>query len=216
MNTKTIVIAGILIVYGLLKILLGVLAFALPKETKQKWSKHPILGILVSEDETIAGKVVELIIMIFGIFTLIHGINLVSPVHDFIHNMLFSPISVYVLHSIFGTFLVLFYFAVVFTEIKIDKDMKYRNSYITKGLCSGLVFLITIPIVLLYRLHVEHGFKNIARIKPQHFVISILFTVMISLTLLYFVDEVFDIERKGFNVLYDVTSLIAIPLDISV
>jgi hypothetical protein len=211
---RTAILAPLLILYGVFKMAVFLANISLSKEKKALLHKNPVLHWFISFDESFAGKFVEIVIAVFGVFTIIHGLNMIVPMPAWIQRALFSQSSIYFVHSLFGALLVVFYGLVIFSNVNIPKDMTYRDEYIIKGFCSGLVFLVTIPIVFMYRLQTKHGLTSF-KLHTKELFFALVTTTVLALSILYFVNETLDLEAKATAKLADMSTSIVIALDIA-
>ncbi|KAG5186334.1 hypothetical protein JKP88DRAFT_240937 [Tribonema minus] len=111
----------------------------------------PFLKSFYGADETTAGKMVESVFVLFGIFSVLHGLDKLHLLHGKMSHLLESKYTNYAIYAAIGTFLTAFYSLVVYTDADIDKDEKQMAHYKLIGIAGGLSFLICFPFyVLMY------------------------------------------------------------------
>ncbi len=149
MNTS-IIVGLLLIVYGLFKLFVGYVSVFASKHEADAWvERHRWMRSFVAADRTVAGKGLHFALLLFGVYSLLHGIAMGlshSSMHAWLHRYLHGA---YVNGAV-GAALLLFYGAVVYTRLPIEKDPEQLQHYKTDGLGSALVFLMMVPIALVH------------------------------------------------------------------
>jgi len=143
--TLKFVIGITYILYGLLKIIIGVSVMTLPTKII---AKIPVLNwfLQVVEDDTVAGRVYEYALMVFGVYTIIHGLALVGILPAGVDDFLDTKYVQYTIYMALGVPLTIFYALVLYTNLPISKDMRFKAYYEWLGLGGGL-FFVSIPIL---------------------------------------------------------------------
>ena len=133
------IVASCYIFYGVVKLVLGSSLFITKLQTL------PGFNLLKDEyaDKTTAGRFYEYVLILFAVYTIIYGIGLFHVLPQSITNFLEYKHTENTLFIILGSILVLFYSLVLFTNVPIKKDMKYKKNYKLLGLFGGILFLIT-------------------------------------------------------------------------
>lgn len=204
------VIAILLIFYGFLKVAVLLLNVLLTNKQKEKYTEGNMLSYLITKDETVSGLVFEIVIAIFGVFTIVHGIDVLYGVPKYLHNIFLSSRSLYIVHGILGMVLVVFYSLVVFTKLPIPKTPEFRTQYVIKGICTGLAFLLTIPIIYMYRKYIDSSDFELS----DDIRIALFSTTILTLILLYILSK--ELQGSKGNKMPDLATLAMIPLDLSI
>lgn len=132
---------GFLIFYGALKILIIVLNFFSPDNIRNYLIKIPVLGhIFEDNDYEFAHNIFNLCFLIYGVHTLLHGLNITNHLH--VPHWILSHDANYALHLFLGMFMSIFYYSLL------DVNQSF---YVVEGVYVGLAFLATVPIVYLLR-----------------------------------------------------------------
>jgi hypothetical protein len=162
-----------LTLYGLLKVFVGTTATMASEETKHKIIKLiPALKAFYGSDETTAGKVIEYVFVLFGLFSVLHGLDKLNVLSDKMSHVLESKYTNYTVYTAIGLFLTVFYSLVVYTDADIEKDVKQLAHYKLMGIAGGLSFLICFPIyVLVY--HQKGAPQNLATMSSMGAIVAI-------------------------------------------
>lgn len=138
----------IFILFGLTKILLVVLVtWILPRDIEEKLSKIPAVNLFVSGDTSLAGRMIDYIILTFAIFTLIHGLAVVDVFSPAFTHFIESKELHYTIYSTLGLICILFYSLVLYTSLPIDKNPTHKSAYRIYGYVTGISFLVA-PLIL--------------------------------------------------------------------
>jgi len=135
------------IIYGLIKVLVGIALFNVPKDVLLK--KFPFIKNLTSpeEDDTISGKMYEYVFIIFGLFTFFNGMSLVRLLPRMLINFFEYKRTEYIVFIALGLLLTIFYSLVLFTKTNIPKREDQTIYYKFYGLGGGIFFLL-MPFIL--------------------------------------------------------------------
>jgi len=141
MNTK-IIIAALYIFYGITKLIIGLSVLSLPTAII---AKIPVLKwfIKVIADKTIAGRFYEYILLLFGIYTIIHGFAILEIFPSKYNKFIERKQVLYTVFEFFGIVLTVFYSLVVYTDLPISKEKEKYNDYKLFGLTTGLLFIVS-------------------------------------------------------------------------
>ena len=169
-NIKT-VLGIVYILYGLLKVLIGVALFTVPKDVLFK--KIPFIKNLVSpeEDDTISGRLYEYVLLVFGLFTFFNGMSLVRLLPRALITFFEYKSTEYTVFITLGLLLTTFYSLALFTKTNIPKREDQTMYYKFYGLGGGIFFLM-MPVV----------FESISYASPMFHNLSIESKSMIVLT----------------------------------
>lgn len=217
----------VLVVYGVFKILYGLYDNLITRAQRIANKQNKWLKYITSADYTIASKVVSLSLLFFGIYTLIHGLDILGvfgkETHEWLEHYFLGEIPLFIQFSIYSVFVTGFYALVVYTDLPIQKDPDNMFFYIVGGLCLGLSFIISLPIMVLYYLYVKNGME-LFRLNPWLCILNILACVAYIILMLYLtLDALRDKLAKDNKRVQDMTpveiytlvsTLIMIPLNI--
>jgi len=148
MNFDFKTVLGIVyIIYGLIKVLVGIALFNVPKDVLLK--KFPFIKNLTSpeEDDTISGKMYEYVFIIFGLFTFFNGMSLLRLLPRMLINFFEYKRTEYIVFIALGLLLTIFYSLVLFTKTNIPKREDQTIYYKFYGLGGGIFFLL-MPFIL--------------------------------------------------------------------
>jgi len=148
MNFDFKILLGIVyIIYGLIKVLVGIALFNVPKDVLLK--KFPIIKNFTSpeEDDTISGKMYEYIFIIFGLFTFFNGMSLIRLLPKTLIKFFEYKWTEYTVFITLGLLSTIFYSLVLFTKTKIPKREDQTTYYKFYGLGGGIFLLLT-PFIL--------------------------------------------------------------------
>jgi hypothetical protein len=205
MNTNNI--AGVLlIIYGFIKLSLCILYFASPYHIKEKIHNTPGLGFLVSIDVSVTGKVMTTFLLLLSIFTLVHGLSILNVFSESVNHAMESMIVQVLFNLVMGIMMTAFFAIIVFTDVNIPKDPSQINSYRLVGFGGGLLFLVTVPLILVF-------YKYWQPLRWQGVALpgSIMLIVVAMLLTLCFVATYFSTKTRSGN---DIANLLMIPLNL--
>ena len=137
----------IFILYGLIKLLIVLsLTWFIPPDIEKKLSMIEGIDLIVSGDHTLAGRMIEYILLAFGIFTILHGAALMEIFSAKTSHYIESKDVQYAVYSALGLFSIVFYTLVLYTKLPIDKDPASYDNYKLYGYIGGLSFLL-VPVI---------------------------------------------------------------------
>ncbi len=208
MSVFYILLSLILILYGIIKIIIGILSYSTDK-TRNYFKNIPIFKFFITKDRTISAKIFDTSILLFGIYSFLHGLAMLELFSNKVNKILESRILLYSLCIILGTFLVIFYYIICYTKNDIEKKEEYINKYKLEGIGSGIVFLLTIPLMILYDYYI---IKTI-QINTTQYIINILSIIILSIILIILIIDIHNNKWLNINV-YRLITLLIIPLNI--
>jgi cbb3-type cytochrome oxidase subunit 3 len=183
-------VAIIAILYGVFKIALGLIAIFLPDSYRRK---HPILREILSDDTTVAAKVMEIVLIIFGVYSLLTALDMLGYIYL---PWLTSRQFIYSFYTTLGMVLILFYYLVVYTRVHIQKDNSEMFRYKFIGIAGGIGFLIMVPLFFIYHQWEDHGLHlNASWEQRIQTVLAILFTIFLACAIVFM-----SLEAKKQNV----------------
>lgn len=128
-----IIIGVILILYGIFKII---------------FSYHELRDEKRKED-TFADLFLIILLLIFGIYSLIHGIAMI--IHNTAFGKAIDNINTFaILYIIFGVLMIELYAIVVYTNIPIPKNENKMEKYKLVGIGGGILFFLALIIKLIW------------------------------------------------------------------
>lgn len=145
----------LLVVYGLLKLIMGILALTLPVKYREGVQHIKVVRDFITMDVTTAGKFIDISIIMFATYSVIKGLVIVKAVkHRSLKTFVFDPKYTYLLYGVLGIVLLLFYIMIVYSNwneiIGISKDNNRTYTYKLSGIGSGLVFLLTVLFIYIF------------------------------------------------------------------
>lgn len=162
----------IVFVYGVGKLILSIIK-ALPP-------KYDNLFSFVKHDRTTAGYVLDLILFIFGVYSILHGLRLMEhlhPSHAEILNNVHVTVAIY---TGIGIFMLVFYSLVLYSNVPISKEDNERTTYEMLGLGGGFTFLLSVCVLLAW--HIYYDNVPVSFVRKSH---SIIFLVALAILLTY-------------------------------
>lgn len=190
-NVK-ILIGIIFIVYSIFKITMGGLACVINQDMREKLSKLPVFKYFVLEDYTISGKVFDFVLMLFGIYTLLHGLNLLNLLPKKLENILLNTTVLIIINAVFGLFLTGYFYLVLFTNVPISKNMNYADKYIIPGFISGLAYLISLILIFIFRYYQNKTTWN--SVLMTLYIITIIILIEIFIYILVTVKKINNVH----------------------
>lgn len=137
-------IIGVLFVgYAIFKITVSLLNFTLPQHVLIRMHET-VLGTFVNNDRTYAGRTFDVVLLVYAMYSLTHGLTLMGCPLPHLAN--FWKASFY---TVLGLFVVVFYSLVLFTDIRISKTKSEYHMY-SLYWALGYFFLMTATLVPYY------------------------------------------------------------------
>lgn len=193
----------LLIIYGIIKISFGLVATVAPPKLQEQIKKHELFKHLITDDNTFSGKFVYYCFIVYGIYTFIHGLSFMNLVSENIDSILTNDMYNYIFNFIIGAILTVYYYFVAYTNVILDKDDKFHDQYIVHGIISGLLFLIFVPIMVVY----NHIMVFKAKINTK--ILVYLLSICALLGLMYIIlNTVYNLQNM------DILSKLMVPLNI--
>lgn len=203
-----IVLGCLMLLYGFAKLIIGCIACFFSPEMRKKAASVKVLGFFLNDDMTIAGKAFNFALMIFGIYSIVHGLDMIHVLPYNVSEFVMKRHIMYYINGIIGVCLIAFYSLVLFTNVKIPKMEEHKHRYMIEGLCSGLMFVIMLPIfAITHEIH-DHGINQVNWFKITMYTLCI---VLLSALLYSIIKKVYAEENKNGS-LHGIINLIMIPL----
>lgn len=183
LETSELIIAGLYILYGIIKISLGLTVMIVPTEDLKK--TKPLKSLAKhSEDKTFAGRFYEYVLLAFGVYTIIYGLNMLHFFPDNIYETIDRKETEYTVFIILGLLLTIVYALVLYTDAPISKDMKFEEHYKVLGLLGGLSFLV-MPLIWEMVEQYSPWFKELSLAKKSGVILSSTIITLIIVELVY-------------------------------
>lgn len=124
----------VLVAYGLAKLSIG---------TSLQFQPSPGL------DHTVAGRVVDVCLMIFGIYTFGHGLGILGSMTPYWNHFFTDMKTTAVVYGIMGVFLIGFFSLVLFTSW-VPSSPDHKMTYELIGMLGGELFLFSVVVMAIY------------------------------------------------------------------
>lgn len=205
MSQNIIYILGILLLlYGSFKLMMGVIIVLLNDKNEKYVKENKFLRAIVRIDTSLAGKIFSLSIIVFAIYSIIHGLFLTKTLEN---KRIFSKFSHYrttcILYGILGLFMTLFYGFIVFSRYNnlVDHDEKKMSTYKFTGIGTGLFFLISLILTYIYHTH--------KRLSSSHLLVLLCALSLLITSFMMIVINEFHIIKHSIG---DILTMVMIPL----
>ena len=144
---KFTLLSSMFILFGIFKLATVIaITWFIPRDIEKKLSQIPIINILISGDKSLAGKMIDYIILTFALFTLVHGLAIMDVLPATITTIFESKLLHYSFYTLLALFSIIFYSLVLYTDYPISKNTSYNGNYKVYGFLSGFSFLL-IPLL---------------------------------------------------------------------
>lgn len=208
------------LLYGLYKFLVCYLDIILTYQQKlyllhnTSWFKH-----VLTMDVSTAGRTLSIIYIVFALITIFRSVERIKTgiVHSDVIEILNERLFIYVIYGLLGVLLVAIYCVVVYTRINIDKNDKYQQRYKVAGICGGLIFILSVPIMFLLHKVFDYGFLNAIKRHAKMTVFSLILTFVIIWIIAYIGYNILVDEgecRKKQVLPHEIISLFIIPTNV--
>lgn len=215
-----LVFGYLFLLYGLYKFLVCYLDIVLTYEQKTyllhntSWFKN-----VLTMDVSTAGRTLSIIYIVFALITIFRSVERIKTgvVHSDVIEILNERAFIYFIYGLLGVLLVMIYVLVVYTKFSIDKNSKYEKRYKLAGICGGILFITSVPIMILLHKIFDYGFLNAIKKHTTFTIFSVIFTFLmvyiigyIGYTILLKQDEC----EKHKVLLHEIISLFIIPTNV--
>lgn len=183
----------LLLIYGVVKITFAVLAFTLNDKAKARVAGIPVIGWILNTDDTLSGRLIDVVLAVFGLFSILHSLYLFRLKHlpVLLHKMVESEEINYDVHLIIGTILFFYYILVSYFDIGIPREESEILMYKIGGVAGGLSFYLSVPIIYLYNTYGKKEIRrSIVRLFTVHRIKATLAAFFIGILLLAIVGVV--------------------------
>jgi hypothetical protein len=216
-NSYTTIILGILyILYGVVKIVIGLLIMMLSAE---EISKIPILKMFSkeAEDKTLAGRMYEYVLMAFGVFTIVHGLIIFKLLPLWFEELFVHKTVQYGSLIIFGLIMTIFYALVLYTDLPIDKSTKDTDHYLTLGFVGGITFLL-MPVIWELIEFSSPFFKSLSLEQQNLLIIASIVVITVIAEIIYMIvqgaSEESSIKKIAESKIHQVTDVAEVATNI--
>jgi hypothetical protein len=180
----------VFILYGILKLIAFFALVFVPPQMQDKLATISGLNLLFTGDRTVAGRVVEWVLVVFAVFSIVHGMALLSAFPRSVDAFIESHVFQYTFYTLCGIVLVIFYTLVLYTDLPIPKTPDNRNIYWTYGYLFGGSFII-VPVVWELARHV---FPLVSALSLRHNLMLVT-TIFIAVSIAAFATYVSSSPR---------------------
>jgi len=139
MKTAHYASGAVLMLYGMIKIAIGLCIMFVPYKYIEE---NGLLTKYISDDPTFSGRFIHYVLIAYGLFTWTHGVSM-------IRNTEFKKAWIHMVNGTIGIILTAYYYLVLYTNTSLPKDAKYRNNYM-HDLIVGLSFVLFVPAWMIY------------------------------------------------------------------
>jgi hypothetical protein len=143
--------------YGLLKITVAITALFLPNKARDSLKDNRYLKYIITQDTTLAAKIIEISLLIFGVYSLVTALHMLGYIHV---PLITSRTFIYSFYTLVGLVLIAFYYIVLYTEFPVSKNEDEMLKYRIIGFVGGFTFLITTLIYFVYHQVLDHGWSE--------------------------------------------------------
>ena len=150
MGIVKIVMAIFLILIGIIKSIISILALTLTEKYKLAIKKtHKFFGTILNTDNSFAGRNIDVIILLVGLYACMHGFVMLNLMPEVIENV-FAMSTVHVcIYLKLGLYCLIFYSLVLYTNVPINKDNTRAGEYKIFGLGCALLFFASAPLAVM-------------------------------------------------------------------
>lgn len=205
MHWYTIIIAYWLILFGFIKTTVASTSLLIP-QTRPYYERIPIANIFVNNDSSFAGVFSEMGLILFGLYSLLHGAAILNWLTPGLNIILDTKITLYYIYTLFAFAFIGFYSLVLFTKLPIDKNYKYIANY-WLNIAAGIFFIIIINIILIW-----HELFNYRR-SFIYLGLLILIFILLNYIIIRIIQHAYNLENKPRP--NDIIAYVTIPLNLA-
>jgi hypothetical protein len=174
-----------LILYGIVKCLVGGSTLFLPLSTLEKLSEYPILNQVITPDKTYASLYLEVFLVLFGVYSIAHGLIRLNVIKDgIVKEFIELDEFYYVFNALTGLCLAIFFYFVIFTDMNISKNPHEYEKYKTIGFSGGLIFLITVFVTYMYGEIKTYGIADAINFNKMAFFSNTMLIIIFSIVVI--------------------------------
>ncbi len=176
------IVGSLYLIYGVVKVTVGLCLLALPERIIKK---IPVIDKLGKQrDTTLAGRMYEYVFLVFGVYTILVGLSLLHIFRPSWRHYFEQRQTEYGLVLLLGSFLVVFYLLVLFTNAPISKNPENRNHYLVLGLGGGLSFMV-LPLIWESTMYFNPWFRNLRFEQKSMVAIGLAVAVLVAADAIY-------------------------------
>jgi hypothetical protein len=204
------------LLYGIYKFIMCSLDITLTYEQRTyllnntSWLKH-----VLPMDVSTAGRTLSIIYIVFALITIFRSVERIQTgiIHSDVANILNERLFIYIIYGLLGILLVTIYSLVVYTKIITHKNDKYEKRYKLAGICGGLTFIASVPVMFLLHKIFDYGFPTAMKRYRFLTLFSLLFTILIVGLIIYIGYTIIthDNCEKKHVLMHEIISLFVIP-----
>lgn len=149
----------IFILFGVVKVVAACTVLFMPPAVKARLAKNKYIAKVLHNDTTLAGRIIELALLIFGVYSILHGLSLLGFLHTHVRRAILHPVTSHAVYAVLGIGMTFIYSAVVFhvPPVDIPHDPQYMSAYETLGVGGGTSFLMLLSLsLILHALNTAH------------------------------------------------------------
>jgi hypothetical protein len=208
------------LVYGILKFLMCYLEIVLTYEQREYLLKQvSLLKHTLTTDVSTAGRTLSIVYIVFALITIFKSVERIRTgiVHSDLVEIINERLFIYLIYGILGLFLLVLYLIVIYTNISIEKNIQYERRYKLMGICGGLTFIASVPIIYMFHKIFDNGLMNAIKDNVFMSLFSLIFTV-ITISIIFYIgysmikDDT-KCEKKNVS-LHEILTLFIIPTNI--
>lgn len=141
-----------LLIFGIVKILLGLSIIFVPLEIRKMYQDKKIIKDLIPTEKNTAELMLDISIIIIAIFSVIEGLHILGYLNNnYLSYLIFSHLFTYILYTIVGLLLIVYFSLVVYTDINVgSKNEKDYSKYEIFGVGTGILLLIIVLVKYMY------------------------------------------------------------------
>lgn len=216
-----LVFGYIFLLYGIYKFSMCYLDITLSYEQRTyllqntSWFKH-----VLSMDVSTAGRTLSVIYIVFALITIFRSLERIQTglIHSDVAGIVNERLFIYVIYGLLGILLVTIYSLVVYTQfMSIQKNNKYEKRYKLAGICGGLTFIASVPIMFILHKIFDYGFSTAMKRYRLMTVLSLLFIVSMIIIIGYIGYTIVNADnncKKKDVLLHEIISLFIIPTNV--
>lgn len=208
------------LLYGIYKFLVCYLDIALTYEQRTYLLQNvPWFTHVLSMDVSTAGRTLSIIYIVFALITILRSVERIQTgiIHNDVAGILNERLFIYVIYALLGILLVTIYSLVVYTQfITIQKNNVYDKRYKLAGICGGLTFIASVPVMFLIHKFFDYGFSSAIKQYQLVTIFSLLFIASIVGIIGYIGYTILsknECEKKHV-LLHEIISLFIIPTNV--
>lgn len=175
------VVGALFLLYGISKIVIFLTILAIPPKVQDKLADVPLINSIITGDRSDAGHGIEYVLLVFGIFSVFHGLAMLNGLPVSMSDFVLSRSFQFTFYILCGTFMIIFYSLVLYTNVQISKKPENYDVYWIYAFLVGPSFL-AVPVIWQLSLFLIPIVSNMFPIT-QLFLMIVLFFVVLFIAL---------------------------------